>query len=43
MFQAIDMYSIKFNNPIAKKDTFRTSVIYLKMVKDRQSLGKNRF
>ena len=41
------MYSIKFNNPIAKKDTDTfprlTSVIYSKMVKDRQSLGKNRF
>ena len=39
------MYSIKFNNTIAKKDTdtFPRFVIYLKMVKDRQSLGKNRF
>ena len=49
------MHSIKLNTLIAKKDTdtfpslcskkdvFRASVIYLKMVKDKQSMDKNRF
>ena len=39
------MHSIKLNTLIAKKDTdtFPRFVIYLKMVKDKQSMDKNRF